>query len=359
LGALRLTLDGLVSSVFLPQEVVRAVLSVEPSHRRAIFTQLVGLEDLGALEDCFRKASETLKNLADGIARYVQQIDTTIKAQVALQKERIKELSAKLPMLGLSDEAICPEGVHSLVSHCVQALMEFCTTYRLEPPKLPEVGVAEELPGFVNEVRTVLSRLEAGFPETERQNQLYKERHILQGLLAEQQKIRNAREQIHCARQAIAGQHGTEEDLKQAIEEFEQTLREINEQIDRAGKYLRMIQEALLYFETLPEGTAEVECPVCRTARVNVAHLRLHLASEMEKAGLEPLRQRRQEIEGTLREKRAAWNQLTQLAEQEKELDAKWNDLVNKVSQMYRQPLAPNESSSWCSRPWMMLPRPS
>jgi len=344
LGALRLTLDGLVSSVFLPQEVVRAVLSVEPSHRRAVFTQLVGLEDLRALEECFSNASETLGKLANQIAHSIQQIDAEIKGQVALQKKRFQEVSGKLRQRGLSDEALCPEGVHSLVSPSVQALMEFCSTYRLEPPKLPEVGAAEELPGFVNEVRTVLSRLEAGCPETQRQKELYGKRHILEGLLAEQQKIRNAREQIHCARQTIAGQHGTEEDLKQAIEEFEQTLREINEQIDRAGKYLRMIQEALLYFETLPEGTAEVECPVCRTARVNVAHLRLHLASEMEKAGLEPLRQRRQQIERLLREKQDALNQLTQLAEQEKKLEAEWKELVNKVSQMYGQPLAPNES---------------
>ena len=344
LQTLRLTLDGLISSVFLPQEVVRAALSVEPTRRRAIFTQLVGLEDLRALEDSFHKASETLQKSAHQIARYIQQIDAAIKGQVALQKVRIQELSAKLRMLGLSAEAVCPEGVPSLVNHCLKALTEFCATYRLEPPRLPEVRTPEDLPGFVHEVRSALSRFESGCPETQRQRELYAKRHAIEGLLAEGQKICNERQRIQTARHTIAEHLGTEEDIKLAIEQSEKALRELKDQIDRAGKYLKMIQEALLYFEALPDGTTEMECPVCRTARVSVAHVRQHLASEMEKAGLEPLRQRRQQIERNLREKQDALNQLAQFTEQEKQLDAKWNDLVNKVTQMYGQPLAPNES---------------
>ena len=69
LDVLRLTLDALVSSVFLPQEVVRAALSVEPRNRRAIFTQLAGLEDLRALEECLKSAWEAMKKSADQVAQ--------------------------------------------------------------------------------------------------------------------------------------------------------------------------------------------------------------------------------------------------------------------------------------------------
>jgi chromosome segregation protein len=341
--ALRLTLDGLVSSVFLPQEVVRAALSVEPSRRRAIFTQLAGLEDLRALEECFKKASETLKNSADRIARYVEDIDKTIKAQVSLQKDRIKKLSEKVRTLGLSDEALSPDGVQALVRQSVKALKEFCKKYRMKAPILPKVGGPDDLPRFINEVRSALSRFEATSPETERQKELYKKKHAIEGFITEQQEIEKKRKEINSARQTIAKGHGTEEDLKLAIEESEKAFQEIKDQMDRAGKYLKMIHEALTYFESL-EVADEIECPVCRKARVTVAHVREHLESEIEKAGLEPPRQRLQELEQDLNSKREALSKLSRLTAGEKKLEADRNELVKKVSELRGQALGPNES---------------
>jgi DNA repair exonuclease SbcCD ATPase subunit len=343
LVALRLTLDGLVSSVFLPQEVIRAALSVEPRHRRAIFTQLAGLEDLRALEECFESASKRLKESADRIARYREDIDTTIKAQVSIQKERIKELSEKVRTLGLSDEALSPDGVQALVRQSVKALTEFCKKYQMEAPILPEVGGPDDLPRFISEVRSALSRFEAKSPETERQKELYNKRHVIEGFITDQQEIEEKRKKIDSARQTIAKAHGSDKDLKLAIEESEKALQEIEDQMDRAGKYLKMIQEALTYFESL-EVADEIECPVCRVARVTVKHVREHLASEIEKAGLEPLRQRQQELEQDLKLKRDALNQLSRLTAEEKKLEADRNGLVKKVSELRGEPLGPNES---------------
>jgi len=343
LNALRLTLDGLVSSVFLPQEVIRAALSVEPSRRRAIFTQLAGLEDLRNFEDCFKSASETLKKSADGIARHREDIDTTIKAQVSIQKERIKELSEKVRALGLSDEALSPDGVQALVRESVKALTEFCKKYQMEEPILPEVGGPDDLPGFINEVRSALSRFEARSPETERQKELFNKKHAIEGFISEQQKIKKKREDINNARQTIAKDHGTEEDLGLAIDKCTKELKEIDDQIDRAGKYLKMIQEALTYFESLKVAD-EIECPICRKARVTVAHLRKHLESEIEKAGLEPLRQRQKQLEQDLQLKREALKELSRLTAEEKKLEADRNELVKKVSELRGQVFGPNES---------------
>ena len=344
LAALRLTLDGLVSSVFLPQEVVRAALSVEPRYRRAIFTQLVGLEDLRALEECFKNASETLEKTHERVAGYREKIDTSLKAQVSMQKDRIKELSEKVRTLGLSAEDVSPEGMKGLVGQSVAALREFCSKCRMEVPTLPAVAGPDDLPGFVGEVRSALSRFEARSPETERQKELYRRKHAIEGLIADQREIERKRKEIDDERQTIVKAHGTEEDLKLAIEESEKALQKIIDELDRAGKYLRMIQEALAYFEALPEVATEIECPVCRRARATVAHVREHLAAEIEKAGLGPLRQRKKEIDQNLKQKQDAQERLLRLAEQDEGLKKKREGLGRNVSELRGQPLGPHES---------------
>jgi len=343
LAALRLTLDGLVSSVFLPQEVVRAALSVEPRHRRAIFTQLAGLEDLRSLEECLKKAREKLEKSADKVARLREEIDTAVKAQVSIQTRRIKELSERVRTLGLPDEALSPDGVRALVEQAVVALEEFCRKYSMEMLTLPDVGGPDELPGFVGQVRSALSKFEASSPETRRQKDLYEKQHEIEGLVLELQKIKVEREQINSQRQKIIKSHGTEEDLKLAIQELEEELQKIDDEIDRAGKYLKMIQEALAYFDTLPE-VKEMECPVCRKARVTVAHVREHLAAEIGKAGLEPLRRRKEEIDKNLRQKREAQKQLLDLAKQDRKLEERREELVKKVGELRGQPVEAHES---------------
>jgi len=343
LAALRLTLDGLVSSVFLPQEVVRAALSVEPRHRRAIFTQLAGLEDLRALEEYLKKARETLEKSADEVARLRKDIDTAVKAQVSIQKRRIEELSKKVHALGMPDEALPPDGVRSVVQQAVVALKDFCSEHRMEMPTLPDVGGLDGLPRFVCEMRCTLSEFEASSPEIDRREKLYRKKQEIKGLIAEQEEIQKQRKEINSARRAIVEVHGTEEDLKRAIEGLENELDKIDDKIHRHGKYLAMINKALAYFETLPE-VEEIECPVCRKARVGVAHVREHLAAELAEAGLEPLRRRKEEIEKNLCRKRDAQKRLVDLAKKDEKLEERREGLVKKVGQLRGQPVEPHES---------------
>jgi len=345
LGSLGLSIDGLVSSVFLPQEMVRAALSVEPQNRKAIFTQLAGLEDLRALEECIKKASETLKKSNERVVRCREDIDTGIKFQVATQKKKIGQLIERLHELGLSTEDISPDGVKALAGQSVTALKEFCKEYQMETPTLPEVCDVDDLLGFVEGVRMVLSRFEAQSPEMERQGKLYKKKHIIEDLTAQQQEIETERERINDERQKIVQTHGTEEKLRLALKQDKETLDKINEEIREAGRYQTMIQEALTYFETLPKATAEIECPICRQTRVTVAHVREHLVAEIARAGLEPLRERKNKIEDELERKLRARKRLQQLAEDEKQLAKKQDELIRKVSELRGQPFGEHESA--------------
>ena len=344
LTALRLTLDGLVSSVFLPQEVIRAALSVEPRHRRAIFTQLAGLEDLRALEECFKNSSDTLKKSLDQIVQRRASIDMLIQAQVASQKERIRELLEKMRSLSLSVEDISPDWAKDLAKQSIVALTGFCKKYELEVPMYPDVTSPDDLPGFVEKIRATLSKFEAQCPETDQQNRLYRRKHEIEGFITAQQEIERKRKENDSKRQMITDDHGTGEDLKFAIEKHEMELEKVNAEIDRAGKYQTMIQEALTYFEDLPEATTEIDCPVCRKTGVSVAHVRDHLLAEIERAGLEPLRRSKNEIALNLKKEREAQGQLLQLVEQDNQLEQKQQELVQKISEFRDRPLEPHES---------------
>lgn len=344
LAALRLTLEGLVSTVFLPQEVVRAALSLEPRYRRPIFLQLAGLERLQTLESSIQQALEVLKKSSERISNQRESIDTALKAQTALVGQKIKQLSEKLQVIGLPEEALGPEGAKRLSQQCIAALREFCSKYGLEMPPLPEVGCAEDLSEFVKALRSALGTFEAKCPETERQKELYRQQLEIQKLAAEYQEIEKNRQENEKRRQTIIQTHGTEEQLNQAIQQSEQMLKQIDEQIEQAGRYLKLLQEALRYFEALPDAEAEIDCPVCKKARVRAAHLREHLTAELEKAGLQPLCQRKKETEQNLQEKRQALKELLQLTEKNSQLEQRREKLVQQLGQLRAKPLGELES---------------
>jgi DNA repair exonuclease SbcCD ATPase subunit len=344
LEVLGLTLDGLVSSVFLPQEVIRAALSLEPKKRQAIFIQLAGLENLSTLEGCLENARKILEDKEKKIAELRKHVDGRIGGQVSLQKRRVKELWDKVLGLGLSEEVLSPDGARPLVEQSLKGLADFCSNYGEKMPSIPEVRGPEDLPQFVNEMRGILFRLEAESPETRRQRDLYERKRKIEALISDLEELEEKKQKINASKEEILKPHGKEEELKIAIQELEKTLEGLDREIERGGKYLKMVEEALSYFETLPQGLAQMECPVCRKAKVSVAHVREHLASEIEKAGLEPLRNQRQEIEKTLKGKKAAQEALIHLAEQEKKLEAMSKELLEKASELRGREIAPNES---------------
>ncbi|MFH1690689.1 MAG: AAA family ATPase [Candidatus Eisenbacteria bacterium] len=332
LKALGLSVDSLVSSVFLPQEVVRAPVSVEPKSRERVFAQLAGLGSLSALEEALSSSSAAIKGACREIQQLRDVIDGRIKAQVGLKKADLEKATQQAETAGLTPSDLNRAAAPQLAQRTTAAISAFCTSYSIEVLLVPEVTTWHDLEGFIAEVRSSLRVFEAESPETTRQSEVFQAKSELQNLLDEHGRFKVKREELKAQRVCLSKNHGTQDAVSERLDLESETLDSIENEIEQAGKMKKMISDALAYFESLPSDPPLISCPVCQTEEVDLKHVREHLSQEIEEAGLQPLHTRRDACAKRKRELLDVVHQYTELASSEESLQKSMDELRDTVA---------------------------
>ncbi|GEM_PF-1759515 len=356
LAALGLTLDTLLSSVFLPQELLRIPVSLDPKDRGRIFLDLVGLSALGELEGTLADCVKAAKEPTDAIGRLRKSLDDQIASQVSLKKRDIADQREGAKRAGFGADLDAPEAVGRLVQATRGALEKLCERHGAGPPAVPEVRSREDLAAFVKAVREALIRVEAASPDVERKAELERKRLSISGLQEEHNALDSDRRGLGAEREALAA-IGGEDMLKGREASLGEDLLRAKAEIAEADAQGALLDSALAYFQKLVPGpeppsklALPVACPVCETRPIDLAHVREHLRRSLDRAGVEPLQRKRAEIEGALREVRGALERHAQWRTRSEGLAKRMEGLRARVGVLRGQAVAPADQQAGSAR---------
>lgn len=317
LAALGLNLDTFLSSVFLPQELLRIPVALDPKERGRIFLDLVGLGSLGELEGTLVECAKVARDRAEAIARARKSIDERISSLVIVKRREIAEQRERARQAGLGEVLDAPDTVERLVERTRAALAGLCERHGVPLPAA--LGSASgDLGAFVKAVRASLSEIEASGPDVKRRSELERTRLTAAGLLEEAHHIVAKRRALDAEKAALAKAGGVAS-LDEQKAALEAEIRRLRDEIAAASAQGELLDSALRYFEKLVPGPEPLACPVCQTRPIDLGHVREHLMRVTQRDGVGPLVARKSEAERALRDVQAA---LDQHAKWSAEMDA-------------------------------------
>ncbi|MEK7866071.1 MAG: AAA family ATPase [Planctomycetota bacterium] len=349
LAALGLTLDTFLSSIFLPQELLRIPVALDPKDRGRIFLDLVGLSGLGELEGTLAGCVKAAKEAADSIARLRKSIDDQVASQLSLKKREIADRREAAKKAGLGPDPDAPDAVERLVRETRGALDQLCERHGAPPPAIPEVRSRADLAAFEKAAREVVARVEAASPDLGKKAGMERRRHAIVGLQEEDNALEADRQGLDRERDALAA-IGREEALTGRKTSLEADLVRVKEEIATADAQGALLDGALAYFERLVAGAEPpgksappVACPVCETRPIDPAHVREHLKRSLDRAGVAPLRRKKEESERALRETQEALGRHAQWRVKSEALDRRVEDLTRRVGELRGHPVPATE----------------
>ncbi len=301
LAALGLTIDTLISSVFLPQELLRVPVALDPKERGRIFLDLVGLGRLGELEGTLTECVKAARGSVDEIARLRKSIDDQIASQVSLKRRDIDVQREKAKMAGLVADPDARGAADRLVERTRASLAALAERHGAPPPALPEAGPQVDLAAFEKAARECLSRIEASSPDAQKGGELERRRLAVAALQEEGRSHDAKRRELAAEREDLA-RSGSDESLRGQKAALEADLARLQEEIARASAQGELLDKALGYFQTLAQGPEPLACPVCDTRPIDLAHVREHLRRSLDRAGIDPLRRKKAEAERAVRD---------------------------------------------------------
>ncbi len=307
-----------LSSIYLHQEVIRALLVEEPSSRREALDRLLGLTDLRNLLDGVEKAK--IKKEMKEIDKGIDEIQTIIEAVGESKKGDMENSKEEGRQKGFSNEDFNTEHAFDSCRKIEKSIQDFANSYNVAAPKLPEYETLDEQGTFVDQAKDGVQIL-----RTQRPN-LLKKQELLQ-LHSQLKELIDAYRTLKDGIATIKKEKGDTKKIKGRLHQIEQDIGKLRSQRRSISTRAGVVDEALKYFE-LTEIKGETPCPVCEQTMV-VKKVQQKL-EEWRKGLEESLRP----IEGNIKqfeiEERDLQDNLTKIKNLENRLDEKKNEIDHK-----------------------------
>lgn len=330
LAALGLTLETFLSTIFLPQELLRIPVALDPKDRGRIFLDLVGLGGMGELEKTLQDCVKVTREKADAIQGLRKSLDDQLLAQVSLKRRDIEDQRERARKAGFAADL---DAMGTLVARTCGALSGLCERHGAPPPSIPDVRSLEDLLDFEKAARESLSRIESASPDAQRRGDLERKRLAIVGLQEEEKALEAGRRELSAVEDDLT-RAGSVESLSGSKAAIEEDLLRLQEEIARADAQGALLDSALAYFERLAPAPGPLACPVCDARPIDPAHAREHLRLALQRAGVEPLRQRKAEQERALAETQAVLDRHARWRTAVQGLSMRSDDLRKRVGEL-------------------------
>lgn len=283
------------SSVHLHQEIIRALLTEEPSSKQDSLDRLLGLTALRNTIDGIKSAkiSEVLKDVDNKF----EQIETKLNAVIASKQNDIqkpKETGIQKGLKSIDFSETCAAQVCETVE---TALLNFANQAALTIPNLPAARTVGEQQFFVSSAKQSLRKLRDEQPDLKRQKELLEKQSQLQRLQQTYKELLDELQKVEKERKDIYKTDGNQEKMRSGISnELSPRVEDAKNRRNEIDKRAGTIEEAIKYFAAIRAPNEKQPCPVCEKAIDDVSHLQMHL-NELRARLDEDLAPIREEIE--------------------------------------------------------------
>lgn len=264
------------SSVHLHQEIIRALLTDEPSARRNSLDRLLGLSELRNVIDEIKRAkiSETLKD-ADNKFRL---IETKLNAVITSKRTDIQKAMETGIQKGLTSHDFSENSAERMCETIRNALVNFANQSGLIIADLALPRNAGEQQIFDTSVKESFRKLRDEQPDLKRQKELLEKQSQLQKVQQTYKELLDELQNFQQERKRIHETEGDQEKIRSRIsKELNPNLDDAKDSRNKIDKRAGTIEEAIKYFETIKTPIYKQSCPVCDKSIDDARHLLMHL----------------------------------------------------------------------------------
>jgi exonuclease SbcC len=249
------------TTVYLHQEVIRAVLTQEPRDRNDAIDRLLGLSDqrnfLTALD------SADLRGRQKDLARDLTAFEDQIKVALAARENDLAERRQQAQGAGLAPHQLNGKAALGAATKTAAALKAFAEESQLDSPVLPVPDEWTGLAEFETLTKNAISQMRGKVPGIDEQSRLLHKRRSLLAVKTGLENLHSRCVDLSTKARVLDEEHGSRAMVLRNIGETTSKLDAAQEKLRRTNGRAAVVNEAISFLDSL-EGE-QASCPVCET----------------------------------------------------------------------------------------------
>jgi DNA repair exonuclease SbcCD ATPase subunit len=272
-----------MTTTYLHQENVRAILTEEPRVRNDAIDRLLGLSPykdlLGAIKAGRCGKSQT--SIIAGYELFAARVDTALKTR----RNDLDDARRIAEDAGLSETQFHDTGLIELCSGARKSLVGFIDAIGIASTTPPAPTRWEDAGDWTTELGTEITRLRSELPGIAEQTGLFERKENLSKL---QVPFESARRDLELATVAVAEldkKTDGEVALRKSIADLDAELTISRRELKACGKRVELVNAGIGYLQTADATALGSSCPLCsHTAPDLLLHLKQEWESSLEEA---------------------------------------------------------------------------
>jgi DNA repair protein SbcC/Rad50 len=258
----RSTFRDFATTVYQHQEVIRAIVTLEPRDRDDAIDRLLGLSDHRNLLNALKKVDAKHRQ-KDFLVKW-NDFETEMGTALNTRENDLKEYREKATQGGIPRNKLNAKASLTFAGEVMQALGAFAREASLEPPSLV---VPEEWTGlrtFCDKVKAAITCLRGEVPGIKEQEQLIVRRTQMAERKADLESAKNNRDEIGKQIRELDKEYRSQNEIDKQITEVRNALRGAHDRLRRSNSRAILVRESITYLklEAEKERVSNL-CPLC------------------------------------------------------------------------------------------------
>jgi DNA repair protein SbcC/Rad50 len=294
---LRITLKDYSSAVHLHPEIIRDLVIAVPKVRKEAIDRLLGLSDLREMVDAL--AASKPASWTAQLDQQVMQVSSDIRAALEHKDRSIEADIQTLRDRNVQDKFFVGNGATLFAVEVLGEITSLASTYQYSLPPIDSPLALSNVSGFLIKLRQALQGLRNGNPVLRNQGMLRTKKNDLNGLLASfELQMKTLGESLN-KRRALLDSF-TEQELNTRIESLNESIKKVELEMQEIAANGQLLSKALDFFSNR-ESEQWLSCPLCGESSKDVESWKRHINGELVGTKLEPIQQRKAELQKELK----------------------------------------------------------
>ena len=258
---IRSTFRDFFTSVYQHQEAIRAILVQEPRDRNDAIDRLLGLSDYRNVLDGMKKSRimEVQREIAESFAQFQRLVESALKTR----ENDLREKRVEARDHGLIDGDMTEVRPVALAGEICRQMAHMAASLGVAAPAVVTPTTWREARQFAHDAEKTLEALWKETPEVREQGGLFERRASIEGARIACVRDREGLATTQKAYQEFIGEHGSGNQINEALREVEATLNELDDQIRKESPRAKLVQEGITLLEAAGLGSGRQPCPLC------------------------------------------------------------------------------------------------